>query len=73
MVSIASFLALMAGVRELSSRIPLFELLTLRSLVAFVVLLAISRHFNSPSFKTSHIKMHLTRNGFHFLVSTAGL
>jgi drug/metabolite transporter (DMT)-like permease len=66
MVSVASFLGLMVGVRELSSHIPLFELLTLRSLVAFLVLLAISRRFENRRLKTSHIKMHLARNGFHF-------
>ncbi len=62
----AAFLGLMVGVRQLSANMSVFEMLTLRSVVAFGVLLLLSRYFDRPVLPTTRFPLHVTRNICHF-------
>ncbi len=65
-VATTSFLGLMVGVRQLSTSMTVFEMLTLRSAIAFGVLMCFAGFLKQPIFKTTHLKLHLVRNVFHF-------
>jgi drug/metabolite transporter (DMT)-like permease len=56
----------MVGVRQLAASMSVFEMLTLRSAVAFCILLLFARYFANPTFKSSCRNLHLTRNICHF-------
>ncbi len=66
-LGIAAFLGLMIGIRQLATSMSIFEMLTLRSVVALVILFLFTRFFQHPILKTGKIKLHLTRNIFHFI------
>ena len=66
LVAILSFLGLMVGVRELSANLPVVEMLTLRSIVAFFILILCSRLFTNCRLKTEKFSLHIVRNCFHF-------
>ncbi|MFT5218616.1 MAG: drug/metabolite transporter (DMT)-like permease [Planctomycetota bacterium] len=66
LLGLLSFLGLMVSVRELSSRLSLFEMLTLRSVVAFCALILFITIYGKPVFTFKRFKLHLARNIFHF-------
>lgn len=67
LMGIAAFLGLMVGVRQLSASMSVFQMLTLRSLVAFLVLIATIRFFEGSKIETNRMRLHFTRNVLHFM------
>lgn len=67
LLGIAAFLGLMIGVRQLSASMSVFQMLTLRSLVAFLVLITAARLFENSKIQTNRMRLHLTRNILHFI------
>ena len=67
LMGIAAFLGLMIGVRQLSASMSVFQMLTLRSLVAFFVLIATMRFFQGSKIQTNRMWLHFTRNFLHFI------
>ena len=67
MLGTAAFLGLMVGVRELAATLSVFEMLTLRSVVAFGILLLLTRYFDRPVYTTARFSLHVARNFFHFV------
>ena len=66
--AIASFCLMAIAARELDGKIDKFELLAIRSLVGFVLLVIIMNVIKRPTLMFSRrIKTHFWRNFFHFI------
>lgn len=61
-----SFILMMVSVRELSSRMSSFELLSFRSLVGIPVMCLVAWHMGFRGVKTSRFGMQVARNAVHF-------
>ncbi|MEK9647080.1 MAG: EamA family transporter, partial [Alphaproteobacteria bacterium] len=61
-----SFILMMISVRELSSRMSSFELLSFRSLVGIPVMCLVAWHMGFRSVKTARFGMQVARNAVHF-------
>ncbi|MDP6969646.1 MAG: DMT family transporter [Gammaproteobacteria bacterium] len=65
--AIASFSLMAVGARELSAHLDTFEVLTLRSLIGLIIVMAIIYWRGQPElFVTQRTHAHLGRNLFHF-------
>jgi drug/metabolite transporter (DMT)-like permease len=71
--TLLSFSAMAVSIRELSRALGIFEIMTLRSALGVAILLAIG--FARPQLlravSTRHIRLHLMRNGVHFVSQIA--
>ncbi len=61
-----SFILMMVSVRELSSRMSSFELLSFRSLIGIPVMCLVAWHMGFRSVKTARFGMQVARNAVHF-------
>ena len=63
----ASFILMMIAVRELSTNMSSFELLSFRSLIGIPVMCLVAWHLGFHKVKTRRIGMQVGRNVVHFL------
>ncbi len=61
-----SFILMMISVRELSSHMSSFELLSFRSLVGIPIMCLVAWHMGFRSVKTARFGMQVSRNAVHF-------
>ena len=64
--ALLSFSLMAVSVRELLRTMGSFEILFLRSLVSFVLVLAVLPRFGLGALRTRHFGLHLVRNVLHF-------
>src|SRR5256885_8236049 len=64
--ALLSFSLMAVSVRELLRTMGNFEILFLRSLVSFVLVLAVLPRFGLGALRTRHFGLHLVRNVLHF-------
>ena len=65
-LSLASFVLMTVAARQLSGRMATFEILFLRSLVALIILLALSPRLGGGAYATRRLGLHVARNVIHF-------
>ncbi len=65
-LSLASFVLMTVAARQLSGRMATFEILFLRSLVALIILLALSPRLGRGAYATRRLGLHVARNVIHF-------
>ena len=66
LLSVTSFVLMMVAVRQLNSRMGTFEILFFRSLMALLVLLALTPWLGPGAFATRRLGLHIARNVVHF-------
>ncbi len=66
LITIVSFLAMAVAVRELGTRMTVYEILFFRALIAFATVLPIVLIKNPGAMRTSRIGLHITRNIVHY-------
>lgn len=66
LLSVTSFVLMMVAVRQLNNRIGTFEILFFRSLMALLVLLALTPWLGPGAFATRRLGLHVVRNVVHF-------
>lgn len=66
LITIASFLAMAVAVRELGTRMTVYEILFFRALIAFFTVLPIVLIKNPGAMRTDRIGLHLARNFVHY-------
>jgi drug/metabolite transporter (DMT)-like permease len=64
--ALLSFSLMAVSVRELLRTMGSFEILFLRSLVSFLLVLVVLPHFGLGALRTRHFGLHLVRNVLHF-------
>ncbi len=64
--AVLSFSVMAVAVRELLRTLGSFEILFLRSLVSFVLVLAVLPYFGLRALRTQRFGLHVVRNVFHF-------
>lgn len=65
-LSLTSFVLMTVAARQLSGRMATFEILFLRSLVALIILLALSPRLGRGAYATRRLGLHVARNVIHF-------
>ena len=65
-LSLTSFVLMTVAARQLSGRMATFEILFLRSLVALIILLALSPRLGRGAYATGRLGLHVARNVIHF-------
>jgi drug/metabolite transporter (DMT)-like permease len=66
LLSVASFVLMMVAARQLSGRMATFEILFWRSLVALLILLALTPRMGPGAYATRRLGLHVARNLIHF-------